>query len=148
MNNSGERRCWRYQGMEIGQIGPRSASSPTIGSVESRRPPTRSQGSGGKYNDCKRVLDLCRKRQDINKHGMDVCLNGIGVGAGVICTAFQIASVGLAVAACTILSCSLPLLSQKHSNVESKCVFYVPRASERRAVLVIYAPSSFPHVLP
>lgn len=56
-----------------------------------------------KYNNCKRELDICRKRQDINKHRTDTCLNRIGVGAGVIGTAFQIASVGIAVAACTIM---------------------------------------------
>lgn len=90
----------RAQGVDIGSG---SASSGRTASGGIPRNPEEATRLLEKYKDCKREVDLCQKRQDINKHRMDTCLNRIGVGAGVMGTAFQIASVGIAVAACTIM---------------------------------------------
>ncbi|KAI9824185.1 MAG: hypothetical protein M1819_000896 [Sarea resinae] len=90
----------RDQGVEIGSG---SASSRRTASDGMPQNPEEAARLLEKYNDCKRELDLCQKRQNIDKHRMDTCLSRIGVGAGVVGTAFQIASVGIAVAACTIM---------------------------------------------
>ncbi|KAK9775065.1 putative G domain-containing protein [Seiridium cardinale] len=88
----------RDQGVEIG-----SASSPRTASGEIPQNPEEAARLLQKYNDCKRELDLCQKRKNINKHRMDTCLSRVGVGAGVVGTAFQIAAVGMTAAACTIM---------------------------------------------
>lgn len=90
----------RDQGVEIGS-GP--ASSRRTASVGIPQNPEEAARLWGKYNDCKRGLDLCQQRQDIKKHQIDTCLSRIGVGAGVVGTVFQIAAVGITVAACTIM---------------------------------------------
>lgn len=90
----------RAQGVDIGSG---SASSRRTASGGIPQNPEEATRLLEKYNDFKRKLDLCQKRQDINEHRMDTCLSRIGIGAGVIGTVFQIASVGIAVAACTIM---------------------------------------------
>ncbi|KAK6067744.1 hypothetical protein SCUP234_11488 [Seiridium cupressi] len=88
----------RDQGVEIG-----SASSTRTAFDGIPQNPEEAARLLQKYNDCKRELDLCQKRKGINKHRMDTCLSRVGVGAGVVGTAFQITAVGMTVAACTIM---------------------------------------------
>ncbi|KAF3808314.1 hypothetical protein GCG54_00006935 [Colletotrichum gloeosporioides] len=88
------------QGLEIG---PGSAFSRKTISGGMPQSPEEVARLLEKYNDCKKELDLCQKRQDINRHRENTCLLRIGTGAGVVGTAFQIASVGMAAAACTIM---------------------------------------------
>lgn len=93
----------RLRGLGMGINGFDSASSRSTTSGGSPLNPGEAASLLGKYNDCKRELDLCNKRQDINKHQIDTCLNRIGVGATVLGAAFQIAAVGITVAACTVM---------------------------------------------
>lgn len=92
----------RTQGIEI-RSGSAAWSSRTTAAGGIPQNPEEVARLLERYNDCKRELDLCQKRQDINKHRMDTCLTRIGVGAGVVGTVFQIVSVGIAIAACTIM---------------------------------------------
>lgn len=87
----------RLRGLGMGINGVDSASSRSTTSGGSPQNPDEAASLLGKYNDCKRELNLCNKRQDINKHQIDT------LGATVLGAAFQIAAVGITVAACTVM---------------------------------------------
>lgn len=93
----------RLRSLGMGINGVESASSRKTTSGGNPQSPDEAASLLGKYNDCKRELDLCNQRQDINKHQIDTCLNRIGVGATVLGAAFQVAAVGITVAACTVM---------------------------------------------
>lgn len=90
--------------LEMSRLADRLGSSRgASGEISEDFTPEQAGRLSKRYNDRKRELDLLERRQDVNKHRIDTCLNRIGVGAGVVGTVFQIASVGIAVAACTVM---------------------------------------------
>jgi hypothetical protein len=50
-----------------------------------------------------RELEACKRQQDFTTRQIDTCLNRLGVCAGVVGAAFQVAAFGVAVTACNFM---------------------------------------------